>query len=98
MADHYMYGIGVPKDRERSKYYYKLLAEHVPEDLTFLNACYGTLLLLIGYLDYTDRQDEEATKYFNLAASYFKDNLPPAEAEEKIRDANIEKYLWSMTI
>jgi TPR repeat protein len=96
MADHYMYGKGVPKSREKSKHYYGLLAKHDPSELTFLNACFGTLLLLIGYLHYTDHEDREAAKYFNLAKSYFRKSLSAEEAEQKIQSSNIEKYLASI--
>ena len=98
MADYYKHGIGVSKDRERAKHYYKLLAAHDPKELEFMDSCYGGLLVLIAYLHYNDREDEEAAKYFNLATCYFRNNFSPQEAEEKISDANIEKYMASMEI
>lgn len=98
MADHYKNGIGMPRNRGKAKYYYKLLASHDPKDLTFMETCYGSLLVLIAYLHYNDREDEEATTYFKLAASYYRNNFHPLEAEAKIREANIEKYLTSIAL
>ncbi len=98
MADHYKHGIGVPKDRERAKYYYKLLASNDPENLTFLDTCYSTLLLLIGYLDYTDNNDAEAAKYFNLAASYIRSNYAPQIAAQKIAASKLEKYMSTIKL
>ena len=93
MGDYYMNGIGVPKDLERGKHYYKLLATHAPKDLSFLDSCYSSLLRYIGYLEYDDGQATEARKYLSLAASYIRENYPPDEAEKKIFNANIEQLL-----
>jgi TPR repeat protein len=93
MADHYMYGIGVPKDREKGKYYYKLLASNHPKDLRFLDACYSTLLLLIAYKEYADNNYDEAVKYFNSAMTYINQNYPPEEAKKLIKESEINKYM-----
>lgn len=93
MADHYKNGIGVPKDRNKAKHYYKSLASHDPRNLDFIDTCYSSLLILIAYMDYTDNEDEEAVKYFNLAKAYIRDNYPTDEAEKMILKSEADKYM-----
>lgn len=93
IATYFFRGKKVPKDLQIAKRYYKLLANHNPEDVTFIDTCYSQLLLHIGYLDIADKQMEEASKYLKLAESYIRDNYTEDEAETKIKKADIHKYL-----
>ncbi|MGH1438036.1 MAG: hypothetical protein ACRBG0_26615 [Lewinella sp.] len=93
LADCYINGIGVPKHRERAKYYYKLLADNHVDDLEFMECCYGILLLLIAMLEYHDLVTDEAKKYFHKALDYFRKEYTEAELNQITSKYPIEKYL-----
>jgi TPR repeat protein len=93
MADHYKNGIGVPRDREKAKYFYTLLASQDPKDLDFMDTCYGSLLVLIAYMHINDDDSPGAIEYLQKAKDFYIKNYPKEEANEKILDAKIEKYM-----
>ncbi len=93
MADHYKNGIGVEKDRDRAKHYYKLLAEHNPSQLEFMNCTYAELLYLIGLMEFNDGKNGEARKYFIRAKEYLEQNYPPPEYNRILENMEMDKYL-----
>ena len=44
-------------------------------------------------MEYANRNDEEAVKFFDLARSYIKDNYPREEAEAMILDSEMDKFI-----
>ncbi len=88
MARVYLYGRGAPESISMARRYYKMLADHLPEEIDFIE--YGALLMLIGNLAADEKNFKVANRWYEKSVRYIRENHTESYADKLIQDLGLE--------